>query len=161
MTRYFQNNNGTVFRAGHVRSTVPDARFEARPDEYTEVQVVPLDAIVIRREELPEVKPGESEESLRADVGGTEGDGTWIWPDSWRDPAAESWAHALEYLALAVHLRENPPVDEAQVKALAELLDSDPGEDALESGDTDALARFLVDYRDEILRALDVEGVAR
>ena len=114
MTRYFQNNNGTVFRAGHVRSTVPDARFEARPDEYIEVQVVPLDAIVIRREEFAARPVLHHEGQIKSG-------GAVIPSHSLPEYAEDTSRH---YLALAQWLRENPPVavDEAQVKALTRAL---------------------------------------
>lgn len=87
----------------------------AVPPEYEEVQVVPLDAIVIPREELPEVKV----------VGGNHvaasggGDSYQIRLNSNPD---WSWHRALNALAVSLYLREHPPVDEAQVKALAERI---------------------------------------
>ena len=137
MTRYFQNNNGTVFRAGHVRSTVPDARFEARPDEYIEVQVVPLDAIVIRREEFAARPVLHHEGQIKS--------GGAVIPSHSLPEYAEDTAR--HYLALAQWLRENPPVavDEAQVKALAQLLDA-AERDTLNHADSfEQYARRLVE----------------
>jgi hypothetical protein len=67
---------------------------------WTEVQVVPLDAIVIERADLPAVTVGR----LGLSVGGDEGG--W---DANADP--EQWhANALQALALREYIREHPPV---------------------------------------------------
>jgi|SRR5690606_30308277 len=69
-------------------------------------QVVPLDAIVIRREELPEVEDaneyGEREVRWTPFIGAHDGPNT-----------TPGWHHAraLAHLAIARHLREHPPVD--------------------------------------------------
>ena len=95
-----------------------------------EVQVVPLDAIVIPRDELPEVSRGER--MLRLN-------GTTPVPYTTAD---QHRSDALTHLALAEYLREHPPVDEAQVGALDSLI----GELGQEYGYGDpSLARRLVE----------------
>lgn len=78
--------------------------------EYTEVQVVPLDAVVIDGP-LPEVKGGGWDDL-------TVGRHTFAPFDDIDD--------AREYLravaAVVARLREHPPVEEAQVKALADVI---------------------------------------
>jgi len=67
----------------------------------TEVQVVPLDAIVIRREELPGVT-GSVTGPDHLNAGGVHFDPSWS-PEDARDMA-------LRYLAAEAYLREHPPV---------------------------------------------------
>lgn len=74
-------------------------------------KVVPADAIVIERSELPEVRPGYGAGTLSAGpIGNVDMDVAL---------AETLRAHALGYLALAEHLAAHPPVDEAQVEAMA------------------------------------------
>lgn len=102
-------------RYGHVESSagsVDDDHdyYENRPDLYTEVQAVPLDAIVIDGP-LPEVTARERYTST------SEG---CSWPS--RTPPDEIEKRAREHLAIARHLREHPPVDERAVDELQDLL---------------------------------------
>ncbi|PZR55268.1 hypothetical protein DNL40_02540 [Xylanimonas oleitrophica] len=101
---------------------------------YTEVQVVPLDAIVIRCEDLPEVKP------LRGG-GHTAGTATRSFGS-----AEDYMQYALSALAIAVHLREHPPVDEAQVQALSGVLE-------------EVATLLKAEYRPEVARRLAERGV--
>src|SRR5690606_10512557 len=79
---------------------------------HTEVQVVPIDAIVIRRDELPTARV-----LLSGHLGTIHGHHSAKLSANWhRDLAAH-------HLALADYVDAHPPVDEAQVKALAELVD--------------------------------------
>jgi hypothetical protein len=84
----------------------------------TEVQVVPLDAIVIRRDELPEVETHET----------AHGDTVWVYGGDAFDRDADNRTAeamrdgALRLLARAEYVREHPPVDEAQVKAIRKAL---------------------------------------
>jgi len=90
---------------------------EANPN-YTEVQVVPLDAIVIRRDELPEVETHET----------AHGDTVWVYGGDAFDRDADNRTAeamrdgALRLLARAEYVREHPPVDEEQVDALRDIL---------------------------------------
>lgn len=83
-------------------------------EEYgpiTECKVVPANAIVIERSELPEVRP-DSFDVLTVD-------GERL------NPRIGNAAHrqiALRFLAVSEYLREHPPVDEAQVNALTKAL---------------------------------------
>lgn len=108
-------------------------------DVYGTHKVVPADAIVIERGDLPEVtvertSSGVPYYRLPGDYGfgGTE-------KPEWYEE------HARNYLALAEHLRTNPPVDEAQVEALAALIRAKYDESTASRYPTeDALARHLV-----------------
>ena len=87
-------------------SSVPRADFLA-------AVAAECDAIVIPREDLPErVSPST--------------DGKWLWADSWNCLATatpdDARRAARAYLALAEHLDAHPPVDEAKVEALAEVM---------------------------------------
>ena len=106
--KYFQQvEKGKVYR---VAGTDLAALYEADPT-YTEVQVVPIDAIVIRRDELPEVHPeGHGSVTIGGHIYGT--------AYGYR----EHRGAALRMLALIEYLREHPPVDEAQVDALRDIL---------------------------------------
>ena len=77
----------------------------------TEVKVIPLDAIVINGPLLPVKRHGEN----TFEVGGR----VYSFPAT----AEKAEEYAADWAAIAAHLREHPPVDEAQVKALTELLD--------------------------------------
>jgi hypothetical protein len=73
-------------------------------------KVVPLDAIVIERSELPDVQ---------AEGGGC---AVYVAPKErtyYAGDADDLWIRGLRLLAAATYLREHPPVDEAQVEALA------------------------------------------
>ena len=136
--RYFQDESGGVFYA-----TIPDTVADYENDRtMTEVQVVPLDAIVIRRDELPEVRPATEDQraSARPLVLTRRGDALHRYITN--DDTVESFrAKAAMYLALAEHLREHPPVDETQVKALRDLRDEWYD---LNESDTGDLFEFLV-----------------
>jgi len=135
---YFQHD-----RVGDVWAEKGEkARKFATRDELTEVQVVPLDAIVIRRDELPEVRPATEDQraSARPLVLTRRGDALHRYITN--DDTVESFrAKAAMYLALAEHLREHPPVDETQVKALRDLRDEWYD---LNESDTGDLFEFLV-----------------
>lgn len=77
-------------------------------------KVVPADALVIERWELPAVTD-QGGGTWRFDTGASLS--TWI-----IKTADDARTEALELLALAEHLDAHPPVDEAQVEALAEAL---------------------------------------
>ena len=94
MTRYFQLPEGGIIR----EEWLPNMAFSA---SYPEVQVVPLDAIVIRREELPGVT-GSVTGPDHLNAGGVHFDPSWS-PEDARDMA-------LRYLAAEAYLREHPPV---------------------------------------------------
>lgn len=99
--RHFQGKSGCLYTP-----YVPE-NFEADPD-WTEVQVAPLDAIVIRREELPEVSTDSS-----GDV--------WAMGICY-DSSNAARTDARRLLAVAEYLDANPPVDPEQVEALAKDL---------------------------------------
>jgi hypothetical protein len=82
---------------------------------FAEVQVVPLDAIVIRREDLPEVVWVE-----RLQRWETVPDERGIWAERDADPEYYE-RRAEEYAAMARHLRNLPPVD-PEVERHAEAL---------------------------------------
>ena len=91
---------------------VTDARRVAgfwAPDPDGTHKVVPADAIVIERGEVPEVK-------------GEPGD-LYVAGFSFHMHSADD-AHeeAVRWLAVAEHLRANPPVDEEQAERLAALI---------------------------------------
>jgi len=112
MTRYFQLPEGGIIR----EEWLPNMGFSA---SYPEVQVVPLDAIVIRREEFAARPVLHHEGQIKS--------GGAVIPSHSLPEYAEDTAR--HYLALAQWLRENPPVDEAQVKALLSVIDDKaPGE---------------------------------
>lgn len=130
-TRYFQNaGDGDVWSEKGERAR----KFAAR-DHLTEVQVVPLDAIVIPRDELPKVSRGER--MLRLN-------GTTPVPYTTAD---QHRSDALTHLALAEYLREHPPVDEAQVAAVRDALLSADSDDVnyIEGDDAWKLARRMVE----------------
>lgn len=121
--RHFQHTSGSVAIA---RDPEDVTYFQDRFD-YTEVKVVPLDAIAIEAEDLPEVVEAKdgclrvgSQHFSRSRAAN-------------RDLAL--WKKALRDLALELYDREHPPVDEAQVKALAFQLQGVSGYDlATEEG---------------------------
>lgn len=102
--RYFEYNDGSgdVFMVSSERAAKD---YASRPGDFTEVKVVPLDAIVIDRADLPEVKA----EGHRYIVKGLEGR-TF---DDGQDHARLARGH------LAVLELERAQMDSAQVKALA------------------------------------------
>ncbi|GMA26155.1 hypothetical protein GCM10025864_39140 [Luteimicrobium album] len=106
MTRYWKAEDG------QVADFADDYEF-MHPEDWTEVQVVPLDATVIEASELPEVvNDPDDDSSLQA--GG-----------AWYAARTADGHHvvALAHLAMEQHqARKHPPVDEAQVKALADDL---------------------------------------
>ena len=103
---------------------------------WTEVQVVPLDAVVIEAP-LPEVTVTENGDGVRC---GETLRLRRVDPDKFE-------ARGIELLAIARYLREHPPVDEAQVKALADDLrntDNDLTYNALEEDMARGIARSLI-----------------
>ena len=112
-SRFFQHADSSVVRVSHP-AYMRD--YEEDPT-VTEVQVVPLDAIVIRRDELPEVTVDT--EKWTATANGAED------PYTARLDANPGWAwhYGVNAIAVSEYLREHPPVDEAQVKALKDLRD--------------------------------------
>ena len=114
-----QARDGGRFASG----LVDRAEFFAAVAAECNVRIVPADAIVIERGELPEVTVDGNSSLL-----GT-GRGLGNIPGEHRVSVSTSTATAagvrregLAYLALAEYLDANPPVDEAQVIALAHLL---------------------------------------
>lgn len=89
------------------------------------VQVVPADAIVIPREDLPEVVPDGTVEGIDGEPVARFRAGGW---QGFAGDGKSSRASALAHLALAEYLDAHPPVDEAKVEALAGLVrDGGPG----------------------------------
>ena|SRR5690606_26364480 len=80
---------------------------------YTEVQVVPLDAIVIRRDELPEVEERDEPSGPYLCAAGV-----WAQDDGYET----HMDRAVAQVAIAVYRQEHPPVDEGQVDALRDIL---------------------------------------
>jgi len=132
MTRYFQLPEGGIIR----EEWLPNMGFSA---SYPEVQVVPLDAIVIRREEFAARPVLHHEGQIKS--------GGAVIPSHSLPEYAEDTAR--HYLALAQWLRENPPVavDEAQVKALSRLIEKADHEDInyLDADDIRKIAHRLVE----------------
>ena len=142
-TRYFQNaGDGDVWSEKGERAR----KFAAR-DHLTEVQVVPLDAIVIRRDELPKVTTGS----------GRLQSGVWAEGRGWDDAyiasagrgalATRAEAIARKYLAVAEHLRAHPPVDAEQVARISKLIVAADREDInyLDADDVAKIAYRLVE----------------
>jgi hypothetical protein len=129
--RYFQHEFGGVYYA-----TLPDAVADYENDRtMTEVQVVPIDAIVIRREDVPMVRAGRPGSN-----------GVYVKDEASRsldDDPTDVRRLGIALLAIAEYLREHPPVDEGLVREIADLIDEDEhwGED----GDTTTIARRLVE----------------
>jgi len=124
MTRYFQLPEGGIIRG---EEWLPNMGFSA---SYPEVQVVPLDAIVIRREEFAARPVLHHEGQIKS--------GGAVIPSHSLPEYAEDTAR--HYLALAQWLRENPPV------AVDEALKSDL-EAAFHAGEYGAtkVAAFLAE----------------
>jgi hypothetical protein len=103
--RYFQDATGHVYTSSNPQAVVPPG--------WTEVQVAPLDAIVIRREELPEVevKDGWATANGGEDPYSARLDANPGWP----------WHYGINALAVSLYLREHPPVD-PEVERQAEAL---------------------------------------
>lgn len=112
--RYFMNHFGEVFREDASGPFVRAFDVSGNP-KYTEVQVAPIDAIVIRRGELPEVHANTGVADLEVDGH------TFDHFESVE--AAEDYLHAVA--AIVQHLREHPPVDDAQVQALRRVIADD------------------------------------
>ena len=109
-------------------------------------KVVPADAIVIERSDLP---PVTDSSSLGVGIeAAPRFKGTQYGPPHYArkdfDPDAV-WANGLANLALAEYLREHPPVDEAEVKALAAAIEGAAGDDgcSLQESHPSALAHYL------------------
>lgn len=115
MTRHYMHKDGTaVFTVGLHAYEVP------ADDNYTEVRVVPLDSVIIDGP-LPEVEHDETGTFVRmAHRQGTSGPPVRMPSNPTEHTADEIYAHALACIALAAYLRTHPPLDEAQVKALAD-----------------------------------------
>jgi len=115
---------------------VDRADFLAAVAKECGVVIVPADAIVIERGELPDVTPG--------------GDGLLILDGGMVKPIRRLRADqhrrlALEHLSAAAHLDAHPPVDEAQVSALTGAIDRlTTGVDYFDAGNAADLARALV-----------------
>jgi len=90
---------------------IPRADFLAAVATECNVRIVPADAIVIERGELPETRVGTYGEAI------CQG---WTRAGHANTETVRSEARAL--LAIAEHLDAHPPIDEAQVKALARLI---------------------------------------
>lgn len=102
---------------GRIESVRPGASlvsfYESKPEQYEPVQAAAMDAVIIEGP-LPEV-----EDDSDGDL--TIGRHTFA--------AFDDIADAREYLlalaAVVAHLEDHPPVDEAQVQALTEVLKAD------------------------------------
>jgi hypothetical protein len=107
MNRYFQMLDGSIVRVRNNSAHLPAFLGSVT---NTEVQVVPVDAIVIRRDELPEVTSVSQ-------------GGRVQFPDGLQRVGVHDDHRrlALAFLAADEHFREHPPVDEDQVKALADI----------------------------------------
>lgn len=129
---------GTVYSPDHPeRFTGPG---------YVEVQVAPIDAIVIDRSELPEIETETAHSGpgvFANNVGWSE---TWLTKPHHDGRSRAQYARdmGLAYLAVAEYLRANPPVDEAQVHAVADRLHSDTPIDATDRAELESIARRLV-----------------
>jgi hypothetical protein len=126
--RYWQHE------AAYGISTSESPDYTPSGEGWTEVQVVPLDAIVIERADLPKV----------TDVT-VEDDGALIDGDLYDLVTVEQHTRsALVHLTRAEYLREHPPVDEAQVAALNRLIVDavQGGHVTIEAGES--FERFLV-----------------
>ncbi len=125
-------------RHGHVEtSDESDPRtranyYEARPERYQEVQVAPLDAIVIDRADLPEVEPRGDGDPERFTI-----DGEPYWRHANIDSPDEIDRDVRRRLAWALFLREHPPEDPQVVEMKRDLAAHGP----LPGG----LAEFLVE----------------
>lgn len=97
-----------------------------------------VDAIVIRREDVPEVQPMDG---LRPFVRASARPNVYsiVALDGAEDPLAHVEGRMREFAALAEYLREHPTVDEAQVAAIRAVLDTIPNG----HGDRDRVARAL------------------
>lgn len=135
--RYFQGRKtGVVVRAVNEAHALDLDRQPA----MTEVQVVPIDAIVISRDELPEVSDfgPDGPTAYLATVAGAEvyagntADDTHLW--------------GLRYLALSEYLREHSPVDEA-LRSVVGKIPGDIADDLAKGrGGVDRLATWLADH---------------
>lgn len=92
-----------------------DGSVEYLPDPAGDYKVVPTDAIVIERGELPEVRRIHREIAV-AGVYRT------LEEEFYTLTAERAREVGLNLLALAEYLAAHPPVDEEQVQALAEVL---------------------------------------
>lgn len=124
-------------RSLSVNVAVPD--FLAAVASELNVRIVPADAIVIERGELPPT--GLTSDGSEV-FSGSGGPGTrWMRVDAGADAAMQA---ALAYLAIHKYLAAHPPIDGAQVAALAGLM-----RQAISGGakwlDANAIARRLVE----------------
>lgn len=102
-----------LHEAGRVESYANPADRYYPPDEYTEVQVVPLDAIVIDRADLPKVAVDDDTIGAGSSSMGMDG-----------NPLERGERYLLGMAAMVAFLREHPPVqvDEREVERLADAL---------------------------------------
>jgi len=107
VTRYWQHKDGHI-------AAFEDDEF-INPERYTEVRVVPLDSVVIDGP-LPEVTVDEVGSSIFAGASGS----MVIRELAGESALVRAEGYLRDHAALVAYLREHPPVDEAQVKALAE-----------------------------------------
>ncbi|WP_454044398.1 hypothetical protein [Cellulosimicrobium sp. Marseille-Q8652] len=144
MTRYF------LGRDGGLPTPVPDdepgnrAEILAHSSFYTEVQVVPLDAIVIDGT-LPKVVVSENRGGRDHGNLIVRLDDDSLGPFSEFDPTLEDpddlRRRARAFLAAANHLEQHPPVDEEQVATIRAILNEIP----TGQGSRDRIARLLVE----------------
>jgi len=111
-----ESSTAVKIRLGHAPSLwsmFTRADFLAAVETELGVRIVPADAIVIDRAELPEVTDWDG-------VPGGIGVGYHHYSPTYSEKFARD--AVLEYLAIAEYLAAHPPVDEAQVEALVDLL---------------------------------------
>lgn len=101
-----------LYTRGSLRIEDVDAAFR----EELGLRIVPADAIVIERSDVDAVAVGGSIATLTAGTLTVDTDGL---------SADDARAAAIEWLAIAEHLDAHPPVDEAKVEALAEIVKSE------------------------------------
>jgi hypothetical protein len=138
--RYFLRPDGVIF-------TPPERHNYERHGMagFTEVRVVPLDSVVIDRSELPEVEHDVDGTFARvADRQGTFGPPVRMPSNPTEHTADAIYAQGLARLAIAAYLREHPPVDEAQVKALADDIRDATNEERLVADVDREIARHLI-----------------
>lgn len=120
---------------------IPDVYMPSKTGEF---KVVPVDAIVIERSDLPPVAAGRKVVSGPFDR-------------SIHDSAESVRRQARHLLAIAEYLDAHPPVDEAQVEALAEDMIMAGASAPVSEGDSEAFSRAM----DDIARRLVEQGWAK
>lgn len=123
---------------GDWTTIVPAADLLAAVATELNVRLVPADAIVIERDELPPTRLTSDGSEV---VAGSGEPGTrWMRVAAGADAAMQA---ALAYFAIHKHLTAHSPIDEAQVQALRSLVsDVVPG---ISRAEHDAIARRLVE----------------